>query len=298
MASRYWAIGSHKGLRWIIPHNPKYGLSVLRQWRPYSPISYLKWQLLLVAYRLRLLQRLPGVSAIAIAGVADKDWRHLGFEALCAQPVIYIGTPGPTRKAVVSIIDNGSHRLKGIAKVPLANGAKQKILQEANYLTRLATQKPGLAPQMLYVNSEAGIAVQTALTGKLTGTSLTSAHVDWFEQTHMPNCHTSLHQHVTALYTKIETSCDINTGVRTQLIQALEAIDDAKTLPAVWVHGDFVPWNLKWSGEHKLSAIDWEETYPNGLPLQDLFHFRYIQAHLLKLHTNVWVTARLAPDVA
>ena len=298
LAARFWVIGSHKGLRWIIPQNPKYGVSVLRQWRPYGKFSYLKWQLLLTAYQARQLQRLPGVTSIGITGTASRDWRHMGFEELYLIPLIYIGTPGPKRKAVVSLVDRESYNLIGIAKVPLAQKANAKILQEAQTLSRLAPEKPGLAPNLMYVNSETGIAVQSPREGKPTGTKLTSAHLPWFSSVSIPNQQTSLQEQINQLNQRIIALDSIEAEMGTNLARILKIIDDPTPLPSFWVHGDFTPWNLKWSGDLSLMALDWEEAQPNGLPLQDLFHYLYIQSHLLKKKPNLLEMTRKQPLVA
>ena len=50
-------------------------------------------------------------------------------------------------------------------KVPLAEGAKQAILREADMLATLAEEKYDCAPRLLYLNRELGIATQTFIPG-------------------------------------------------------------------------------------------------------------------------------------
>ena len=59
--------------------------------------------------------------------------------------------------------------------------------------------------------------------------------------------------------------------------RALIEADDSSLLPAVWEHGDFVPWNLKSITNGSLRAIDWETTSRQGLPLYDLVFFQSMQ---------------------
>ncbi len=296
--SKFWLIDSKKGTRWIIPQNPRYGISILRQWRPYGTISYWKWQLLLIAYWAKILHRLPNVTSIAIVGETDWDWRHLGYEGLNLLPIIYIGTPGPNRKAVVSLIDWEDSTLIGVAKVPLTDNATVKILQEAEILSSLATEKPGLAPQLLHINTEKGIAVQAVKEGKLTKASLTSAHISWFSRAEIPHLQTSLQEQVQSLKKRLAILDWIDPQMRSNLNHLLEKIEDPTPLPSTWVHGDFTPWNLKWSSDRRLQAVDWEEAKYNGLPLQDLFHFQYIQSHLLQEKKNLLETTRKQPLVS
>ena len=51
-------------------------------------------------------------------------------------------------------------------------------------------------------------------------------------------------------------------------------------LPAVWVHGDFAPWNFRRMDGEKIAVVDWEEASPDSLPLYDLVHFYLIQNFL------------------
>ena len=279
--SRYWLISGKKGIRWIIPQNPTYGISILRQWRPYGTLSYWKWQFLLTAYQAKILQYLPGIASVGIVSESEWNWRHLGYGRLHLFPIIYIGTPGPNRKAVVSLIDR-ELRTVGVAKIPLSENATTKILQEAEILSSLANSKPGLAPLLLHIDPDKGIAVQAAKEGKLSKTNLTSAHISWFSRAKIPELQTSLQEQVESLKERLDILEDlVDPKMRSNLNFLLAKIDDPTPLPSTWVHGDFTPWNLKLSSDRQLQALDWEEAKYNGLPLQDLFHFQYIQSHLL-----------------
>ena len=289
---RFWLIGGKKGTRWIVPQNPNYGISILQQWRPYGTLSYWKWQFLLIAYRLKMLQYLPGVTSVGIVSDRDWNWRHLGYEELDLLPVIYIGTPGPNRKAVVSLIEGQEFQSVGIAKVPLSENATTKILQEAEILASLASSKPGLAPQLLHLDPDKGIAVQTVKEGKLTETNLTSAHISWFTRAEIPDLQTSLQEQVQSLKEQLEILDRIDPEMQAILNSALAKIEDPTPLPSTWVHGDFTPWNLKLSSDRQIQAVDWEEAKYNGLPLQDLFHFQYIQSHLLEEKKNLLEATR------
>ena len=280
--SKFWLIDSKKGTRWIIPQNPDYGISILQQWRPYGTLSYWKWQFLLTAYRAKILRYLPGVTPIGIVGETEWNWQHLGYEERHLLPIIYIGTPGPNRKAVVSLIESQEFQAVAIAKIPLSENATTKILQEAEILSNLASSKPGLAPQLLHIDLEKGIAVQTAKEGKLTKTNLTSAHISWFTRAEIPDLQTSLQEQVHSLKQRLNILDWIDPKMRSNLNSLLAKIEDPTPLPSTWVHGDFTPWNLKLSSDRQLQAVDWEEAKYNGLPLQDLFHFQYIQSHLLE----------------
>ncbi len=103
---RFWVIPGKRGPRWIIPRTPLVGWPALRQWRPYDLSSRLKWAAITTAYRARQLGLMPGVAPIGVAGSSDLSWEHVGWrEDPTPVPVIYVGTPGPTRKAVATLVN-------------------------------------------------------------------------------------------------------------------------------------------------------------------------------------------------
>lgn len=287
-SNRFWIISSPKGPRWIIPQNYNYGLPILTRWQPYNLSARVKWQLLMTAYRVGQLGKLPGVSPIGISEEATTSWEHFGCnnrEKLI--PIIYIGTPGKTRKAVIFLVNIDNRELVGIGKTPLESMAGGNIIQEAETLVRLASEKPGLAPKLLFLDMENGRSLQSAITGAPTERKLTKAHLEWLSCLEIPGGETSLSKQVESLKLRLAQARGIDEEVKSLLNRLWEIIDDPTPLPSTWVHGDFAPWNLKWVADKKISAVDWEEARCNGLPLQDLCHYLYIQSYLFHTNTNV-----------
>ena len=48
---------------------------------------------------------------------------------------------------------------------------------------------------------------------------------------------------------------------------------DSTSLPQIFVHGDFTPWNIKKIENGSLMALDWEMGDTNGLPFMISFIF-------------------------
>lgn len=287
--NRFWIISNGDEPRWLVPYHPKYGLNVLKQWRPYSKFSYLKWQLLLVAYQAEKLHQIPGAIPIAIASPTAKYCQYFRYKSnQNLVPTIYIGTPGITRKAVVSLVDSTTHEIASIAKFPLEKMAKATILREANTLTHLVAEKPGLSPQLLSVDEHTGTSVQTVLDGRHVRPPLSQAHIKLLSHLSRPGTSTSLQQHVHQLNQRLKKlECMAETPAQQMSDQVIKFIDDSSSLTTTWVHGDFAPWNLKWIDRQTLAAVDWEDAQPEGLPLYDLFHYQYIQSHLLKTRKHI-----------
>jgi hypothetical protein len=192
LEDRFWIISSSKGSRWLIPQASIYGLPVLSQWQPYGTLSQVKWRFLLAAYGTQQLHHLPGITPIGVLRSRTGDWNHLGgHQNQAFIPVIYIGTPGSTRKAVVSLTDVQQQVVVSVAKIPLEESATVNILREAETLASLTLAKPGVAPKPLLVNQDLGIAVQSAIPGRLVEKRLTKAHIQWLDRLSIPDQITS-----------------------------------------------------------------------------------------------------------
>jgi hypothetical protein len=75
----------------------------------------------------------------------------------------------------------------------------------------------------------------------------------------------------------------------------LKKCKDSTSLPGVFVHGDFTPWNIKKITNGSLMAFDWEMGDPNGLPTYDFFYFSLIQSYLFNDKFNVNRILQLLP---
>lgn len=278
--SRYWVIPGKMGEpRWVLPHDPRYALPFLKQWRPYVFRSYIKWKLLMVAYRSKRLDCVPGVAPFSIVVPQGKNWDHLGWsQADLPIPLIYVGTPSPHRKAVFCLTNFRTGRIISIGKVPLGPIADLAINREANNLDQLTQEKPGRAPRTIFVDRQKGISTQEFIAGAPTCRRLTERHIACLVDLAIPDETTSLRRVVASLEKKIQAMENIEPKDRAVLMRSLGEADDPSPLPAVWEHGDFVPWNLKIESNGSLRIIDWEESSRDGIPSFDLVYFHLIQA--------------------
>ncbi len=279
---RFWGIPGKNGApRWILPHDPGRALPFLRQWRPYDLLSRFKWQGLMAAYRAKNLGCVPGVVPLRIDIPEGAGWRHVGWPGFAPPvPVIYVGTPGPYRKWVFGLIDTQNNRVRAVGKAPLEPQAGRAILGETALLDQLAHEKPGLAPRNLFAHRARGIAVQEYLSATPTGRNLTEKHIRFLLDLAIPEETLSLDQVIEDLFKRNDGLEDENPETRSILERVLEEGKDRASLPAVWEHGDFAPWNLKRMENGSLCAIDWENAVRGGLPGFDLVHFCSMQAYL------------------
>lgn len=276
---RFWIIPGKEGPRWIVPQNSRHGYPVLSQWRPYDLSSRLKWAALMAAYRTGQLGLVPGVGGIGVAPA--KSWEHLGWiDERSPVSVIYVGTPGPTRKVVVHLVDTSSCKPVAVAKVPIGVQSGRNIIHEADILKSLEEEKPGMAPRIQYIDRTTGISLQDSISGRSSSRTLTQAHIDWLAGLHRTGVETSLKEQSEMLMKRLVQLEGLGEKTCHMLKNHLEQLNDPTLLPAFWVHGDFAPWNLRWVKEGKLVAVDWEEARQTGLPGADLIYFHVIQDFL------------------
>lgn len=281
--ARFWVIWGKAGPRWIVPRNPAHGLPALRSWRPFDAASQVKWALLMGAYRIGALGCIPGIGEIAVAPSEDADWSHLGWQTRPGPKlVVHVGTPSAAQRFVASLVDSATREVKAVVKAPIGARSAERILHEADILERLAEEKPGLGPRLLFRNAERGIATEEPLHGRPTGRRLTAAHVTFLDRLRISQSQTSLRDEVE----KLRPALALLPPEQAQRIgRLLDGLDLPAPLPAVWLHGDFAPWNL-FLQNGALVACDWENAQARGLPLFDAMHFMWIQRYLFSDHKS------------
>ena len=190
-----------------------------------------------------------------------------------------MGTPDPARKAVAFLTSPGTKRPVSVAKLPLDPQAGPAILRETEVLVRLAAEKPGLAPRALFVDREGGRAVQEVVRGRPSGRRFKPAYLRWLVGLRREGAATSLRSQATRLAEEITRICVPAQGAD-DVLRRLAKLDDPRSLPAIWTHGDFAPWNVRWLNGDNVAVVDWEEASPEGPLLYDLVHFHLIQDFL------------------
>src|SRR5258708_1572559 len=115
--------------RWIIVGDSNRVLPVLQSWKPWNPSSRFRWNVVKFAAQTKLLARIPGVQK-SVAHINSSYWaRSFANIPANVNAVIHVGTSSHTRKAILFLIGK-DHKVSFGAKVPLATGAVQAILNE------------------------------------------------------------------------------------------------------------------------------------------------------------------------
>ena len=233
-----------------------------------------------MASRVKVLRALPNVQPIQLDNAEQIDWPAVGWKrAQPPIPLIYLGTPGPCRKAVVHLVDASSGRCEAIVKIPIAPEAKDAIVREADVLAELAEELYPFSPRLLHLDRERGIATQHFIPGTSGSRRLRPEYFELLRSLVWLDEPVSICQHV-ANWRQQGLPFLGQDGDFELLESALDECCDAHPVPSCRVHGDFSPWNIRRRSRGAAALIDWEESEDVGLPLQDPFHFLHMQDFL------------------
>ncbi len=279
-AQKFLVFSANDRPRWLLPARQANLDSVLADWSPYRLDSRLKWRAVRAASRLGCLSLLPGITTSRVNGLDSVDWKSLGWNS-DTPPVtaVYLGTPSPSRKAVIHLLDAASGVCQVVVKVPINDGARAAILREADALSSLAGETNTFAPRLLSVDRDRGISAQTVLPGAVGSRRLLPEYLQLLHSLRLPGETTSIVEHAATLQEQLLWSAGSDRDLAT-ITAALSELCAAHLLPAFWVHGDFAPWNIKHRPDGAPALLDWEDARRGGLPLHDAFHFLHIQDYL------------------
>jgi hypothetical protein len=277
---RFWLIPGRNGPRWLIPQEKKYGIHVFRHWNPYEISSQVKWKILHAAYYWGYIGSMPGIQAVGVLKNSTNGWSQIGWNReFQPAPLIYFGTPCKTRKAVALLLDPITLKPCQVVKAPLSESSANNILREYDNLCYLEKRQLKIAPEPLFFNKETGISVQNAIIGSTLCRKFSPVHWKFIELLSSSKNTTSLFEHTQRLLCKISVADKIKLKTMNLLEKILVECSDSTSIPQVFVHGDFAPWNIK-KANGSIVAFDWEFGSSNGLPLYDFFYF-FLQQSLL-----------------
>ena len=265
--------------RWLIPARGENLHATLAAWVPYRMSSRLKWSAIRAANRTGTLHALPRVKTVQLGDANEIDWRAIGWSrATPPVPLIYVGTPGPCRKAVIHLVDPASGNCDAIVKVPLCAGAGDAIVRDACTLAVLRSEGYSCAPRLLYMDRRRGVATQQFMPGKSGSRRFRPEYFGLLGSLVLRDRPTNIAEHAAAWHQALSS---LTRKTDLELMgAALAELSDDHSLPSCWVHGDFAPWNIRCSSYGAVALIDWEEAERGGLPLQDAYHFLHMQDFL------------------
>ena len=273
----YVAVAGRRGLRWILPAQSQRITGLMAAWRPYSFPARLGWGLMRLAAKGGLLPRLPGKKLFE-ADISNERWKDFGWEK--EKPpivVIYVGTPGPHQKLVITLADPLSGDGCLVVKYPLVQTAWPKIANEYDKLVELRDVCSRLTPCPIHIDYIKRFSVQTYIPGRPVSINLTDHHYHFLAQLSRSEASISLKEvrdEITARRVALMETGQLLDKDRVTLEELIRGSSWDAYVSSVITHGDFAPWNLKQHFSGEFFCVDWEDAQLVGLPFYDLHYYR------------------------
>lgn len=272
----YRLVPSRSGSLWLLPEYSKRAKGIHWTFAPRSPLLRLAW----AAWRTGL----PVGARLALNSRALEQLLACVVPGLRAEGVVvYVGTPGAYRKAVLGLWARGM--AQAMVKLALVPAADAWVAWEARVLEQMRGWGEGLAPKLLHTGQYAGRSfhVTEPVMGCPGPSRLTRSHFAYsarlfgVEPARHVLAKSPLFGEWVADLSHKGVSHSFSTLERSLIW--LEKRLSRGVLSFGWAHRDFVPWNTRWV-RGRLLLLDWEMARPHRPPGYDLLHFVSMQAAL------------------
>ena len=279
---RFAALPSRKRPRWFLPQaHGRHPVDGFEIYAPFSPSGRLM-KAITVKLRKTAWQGWVGDSVL-IASRTALPIESLVSDITGESQLIYslsLGTPGTFQKLTVQVMRSDGSIL-GYLKMPLTNGARQRLRHEGTFLRKLSgfPKLQAHIPRLLFADSWRGndIVFQSALEGETGPVSFTQLHEDFLQK--LQSCQPSVSPGETVIRDTASKWEKIapHLGARWQNLGKEALRIAAREIRAIGVpcgiqHGDLTPWNTRLH-QGRLAIFDWESGSSNAPNLWDRFHF-------------------------
>lgn len=279
---RFAVLPSRKRPRWLLPQiRGKHAVNGFEIYTPFSPSGRL---MKAVAVKLRTTAWQGWVrNSALIASRTPLPIESLVSDITGERQLVFslsLGTPGTFQKLTVQVMKSDGEIL-GYLKMPLTDGARQRLRHEGTFLRKLSgfPKLQAHIPQLLFAGSWRGndIVFQSALEGETGPVCFTQLHEEFLQK--LQSCQPSVSPGETKIrdtaskWEKIAPRLGArwqNLGKEALRIAALEL--RATIVPCGMQHGDLTPWNTRLH-HGRLSIFDWESGASVAPNLWDKFHF-------------------------
>ncbi len=279
---RFAALPSRKRPRWFLPQiHGRHRVDGFEIYTPFSRSGRLL-KALTVKLRKTACRGWMGDSVL-IASRTALPIESLVSDITGESQLIFslsLGTPGTFQKLTVQVMKSDGAIL-GYLKMPLTEGARQRLRHEGTFLRKLSgfPKLQAHIPRLLFAGSWGGndIVFQSALEGETGPVSFTQLHEDFLQK--LQSCQPSISPGEAVIRDTARRWGKIapRLGTRWQNLGQEALRIAAQELRATAVacgiqHGDLTPWNTRLH-QGRLSIFDWESGASNAPNLWDRFHF-------------------------
>jgi len=291
---RFAVLPSRTQPRWLLPlTSDRRAIDGFELYTPYSSATRLMKALVV---RIRATGWEGWVRhSVLVASRAPLPVERLATEVTGEKHVTFafsLGTPGSVQKLTVQVM-RGDGAILGFLKMPLKNGAEQRLRHEAEILKKLHAFPKLRAhiPRLLFAGAWDGryVVFQSAIDGEAGPVRLTQSHEEFLKVLH--DCEPTilsgrkLVQRIGLRWSKVASRLGTSWQRlgREALRIASRELDSVQVTCGVQ-HGDFVPWNTR-VHPNGLILFDWESAAWESPVLWDKFHFlAQTESHLNLKH--------------
>jgi len=279
---RFAALPSRKRPRWFLPEI--HGTHQVDGFEVYTPYSRSGRVMKAITVKLRKTAWQGWVGdSVLIASRTALPIESLVSDITGESQLIFslsLGTPGTFQKLTVQVMKSDGEIL-GYLKMPLMDGARQRLRHEGTFLRKLSgfPKLQAHIPRLLFADSWRGndIVFQSALEGETGPVSFTQLHEDFLQK--LQSCQPSVSPGETVIRDTASKWEKIapHLGARWQNLGKEALRIAAREIRAIGVpcgiqHGDLTPWNTRLH-QGRLAIFDWESGSSNAPNLWDRFHF-------------------------
>ena len=290
---KFHIIRDKNGIRWLIEKDTLI-IKVLNEWRPYKTITFIMWKIIILLIQLRVLRFLP-FSKVKDLFITRNLWFRnkysSSFEDLSF--VCYIGrkTKGQ-QKSTIFIFDKKKKKCIFTVKKAINQKAWPLIKNEFNILKKLEEEKNQFSPKIYSIDHENYFIVQEYIMGEPSPIKLNFFHYELLASLINKDKFLDLSKiklEIEDYLFEKKKLRNLDKKVFLKKIQkALKFSIWEKEIQSVRIHGDFAPWNLKYTKEkNKIMAYDWEESIESYLPFYDLIYYKFSVKKLLNKSINI-----------
>ena len=159
------ALASSKRLRWLFPRDAR-ARGFMNSWQPNGHLRALIWRGVVGASTTVCGGWLPGLTKHVIGSAAlDRLAQQFGPETADCLPVIYVGTTGRRRKAVIGWMDRRGDCV-AVGKYPLGRLAVEALSNEARALSGPAVKLGIVMPALRSFDETSGILLESSVPGR------------------------------------------------------------------------------------------------------------------------------------
>jgi hypothetical protein len=224
------------GVAWLLPDSYESAKFVYDNWNSYGRLSRLMLPILKTTHKY-----LDSTALIFLPKI------EMSLPPFFQESPIYLSIEGNRARALAILRKDGE--AVEILKVPGSAADKISFEREYENLLNLSPLQIG-APRAIWQNQDSGAFSQEFLKGKASAPKFTQKHLEFLLKLRQPGFE-----------------------IISPASASVSAFTSSTDSSSYFIHGDFAPWNMKFTEQGRLAVFDWEYGCNTGAPGIDLAYY-------------------------